>query len=176
VLHETDEAFNTLMNEMIRRLKAARVVVVTDNDPELARREAERLSAMLWATRDRIKLNLPDAAAAVRQAASSDKSPVVLIDMGDNIGGGSAGDSTFVLDELLKQKAQGWAITICDSEAVRAAARHGVNGIFEMKVGGKTDRLHGEPVLVRGRIKSLHDGKYIETEIRHGGGRYHDQG
>src|SRR6185503_19140687 len=115
------------------------VVVVTDNDPELARREAERLSAMLWATRDRIKLNLPDAAAAVRQAASSDKFPVVLIDMGDNIGGGSAGDSTFVLDELLKQKAQGWAMTICDPEAVRAAVRLGVNGIFEMKVGGKTD-------------------------------------
>ena len=35
------------------------------------------------------------------------------------------------------------------------------------KVGGKTDRLHGVPVLVLGRIKSLHDGKYIETEIRH---------
>ena len=152
------------------------VVVVTDNDPELAKREAERLSAMLWATRDRINLNLPDAAAAVRQAASSDKFPVVLIDMGDNIGGGSAADSTFVLDELLKQKAQGWAMTICDPEAVKAAVRLGINGSFEMKVGGKTDRLHGEPVLVRGRVKSLHDGKYIETEIRHGGGRYHDQG
>jgi microcystin degradation protein MlrC len=152
------------------------VVVVTDDDPELAKREAERLSAMLWATRDKIKLNLPDAAAAVRQAAGSDKFPVVLIDMGDNIGGGSAGDSTFVLEELLKQKAVGWAMTICDPEAVREAARLGVNGSFEMKVGGKTDRLHGEPVTVRGRVKSLHDGKYIEPEIRHGGGRYFDQG
>jgi len=152
------------------------VIVVTDNDPELAKREADRLSAMLWATRDRIRLSLPDAAAAVKQAATSDKFPVVLIDMGDNIGGGSAGDSTFVLDELLKQKAPGWAMTICDSEAVRAAARLGVGGGFEMKVGGKTDRLHGEPVLVRGKVKSLHDGKYVETEIRHGGGRYHDQG
>ena len=80
------------------------VIVVTDNDPELAKREAERLSAMLWATRDRIKLNLPDAAAAVRQAVNSDKFPVVLIDMGDNVGGGSAGDSTFVLDELLSRR------------------------------------------------------------------------
>lgn len=152
------------------------VIVVTDNDPALARREAERLSAMLWATRDKIKLNLPDAAAAVKQATSSDKFPVVLIDMGDNVGGGSAADSTFVLDELLKQKAPGWAMTICDPEAVRTAARLGLNGSFAMKVGGKTDRLHGEPVLVRGRVKSLHDGKYIETEVRHGGGRYHDQG
>ncbi len=152
------------------------VVVVTDNDPALAKREAERLAAMLWATREKIRLNLPDAAAAVRQAASSDKFPVVLIDLGDNIGGGSAGDSTFVLDELLKQKARGWAMTICDREAVQKAVSLGINGNFAMKVGGKTDRLHGEPVLVRGRVRSLHDGHYIEPEIRHGGGRYFDQG
>jgi microcystin degradation protein MlrC len=152
------------------------VVVVTNHDPNLAKREADRLAGMLWATRDKIRLNLPDAAAAVKQAASSDKFPVVLIDLGDNIGGGSAGDSTFVLDELLKQKAGGWVVTICDRQAVQAAARIGVNGSFEMRVGGKTDRLHGEPVLVRGRVKSLHDGKYIEPEIRHGGGRYFDQG
>ena len=83
---------------------------------------------------------------------------MVLIDMGDNVGGGSAADSTFVLEELLKQKAQGWAMTICDPEAVKAAVRLGINGSFEMKVGAKTDRLHGEPVLVRGRVKSLHMG------------------
>jgi len=29
---------------------------------------------------------------------------------------------------------------------------------------------------VRGRVKCLHDGKFIETEARHGGARYHDQG
>jgi microcystin degradation protein MlrC len=43
-------------------------------------------------------------------------------------------------------------------------------------VGGKTDKFHGEPVRVQGQVKSLSDGRYIETEVRHGGGRYHDQG
>ena len=43
-------------------------------------------------------------------------------------------------------------------------------------VGGKTDKIHGDPVRVRGRVKSLHDGKYVETEVRHGGGRYKDMG
>lgn len=47
------------------------VVVVTDNDLELARREAQRLSEMLWATRGQLKLNLPDAAAAVKIAMSA---------------------------------------------------------------------------------------------------------
>jgi microcystin degradation protein MlrC len=152
------------------------VTVVTDNDQALARREADRLAQMLWNTRDKLALNLPDPAEAVRQAMAAEKFPVALMDMGDNIGGGSAGDSTFILGELLKQKAQGWVVAIADREAVQTAMRSGIGGVFEQGVGGKTDRLHGEPVRVRGRVKSLHDGKFIETEVRHGGGRYHDQG
>ncbi len=152
------------------------VIVVTDNDPALAQDEAQRLSDMLWATRERILLRLPEPADAVKQAMESSKFPVVLMDMGDNIGGGSAGDSTFILTELLKQKAEGWVMTIADREAAQAAFRAGVGNPFDMRVGGKTDKLHGEPVQVGGRVKSLHDGKYIETEIRHGGGRYYDMG
>jgi microcystin degradation protein MlrC len=45
-----------------------------------------------------------------------------------------------------------------------------------MPVGGKTDNAHGKPVRIRGRVKSLHDGEHIETEVRHGGGRYHELG
>ena len=45
-----------------------------------------------------------------------------------------------------------------------------------MAVGGKTDKLHGTPVRIRGRVKSLHEGEYVETEVRHGGGRYWDMG
>ncbi len=152
------------------------VVVVTDNDLELARREAQRLADMLWATRGRLVLRLPDAAAAVRQAMAAEKFPVALMDMGDNIGGGSAGDSTFLLAELLRQKTQGWVVAIADPQAVEAAARSSVGQRFEQAVGGKTDGMHGEPVRVGGRVKSLHDGAYIETEVRHGGGRYHDMG
>jgi microcystin degradation protein MlrC len=131
---------------------------------------------MLWATRDRLVLKLPDAAGAVRQAMAAEKFPVVLMDMGDNIGGGSAGDSTFLLAELLKQKASGWVVTICDREAVTAAVTAGVGGAFDMAVGGKMDKFHGDPVRTRGLVKSLHDGFYFEPEVRHGGGRYHSQG
>lgn len=151
-------------------------VVVTDNDPELARREAQRLSDMLWATRDRLVLNLPDPDAAVKQAMQADKFPVVLVEMGDNIGGGSAGDATFMLEALVKQKAQGWFVAVADPEAVKLAVRAGIGQRFESEVGGKTDKLHGAPVRVRGLVKSLHDGKFLETEIRHGGDRYLDQG
>jgi len=152
------------------------VVVVTDNDPELAKREAQRLSDMLWASREKLRLNLPDPAGAVKLAMQSDRFPVVLMDSGDNIGGGSSGDSTFILTELLRQKAQGWVVAIADGEATEAASRAGVGQPFDQLVGGKTDRLHGDPVRIQGRVKSLHDGRFIEPEVRHGGGRYWDMG
>jgi microcystin degradation protein MlrC len=119
---------------------------------------------------------VPTAAEAVRMAMASDRFPVALMDTGDNIGGGSPGDSTFLLSELLEQKAQGWVVVICDAKARDAAFHAGVGGAFDMAVGGKTDKMHGNPVRVSGRVKALTDGKYIETEVRHGGGRHNDMG
>lgn len=152
------------------------VVVTTDNDLALAQREAQRIADQLWSLRDRIRLRIPDAAQAVREAMKATRFPVALFDTGDNIGGGSAGDSTFLLDELIKQQATGWAVVIADKGAVQTAVKAGVGGAFDMPVGGKTDTMHGQPVRLRGRVKSLHEGSYIETEVRHGGGRYHGLG
>jgi microcystin degradation protein MlrC len=36
--------------------------------------------------------------------------------------------------------------------------------------------MHGKPVRIRGRVKTLHDGVWVEPAMRHGGGRYWDQG
>lgn len=151
-------------------------VVVTDGDERLAEAEAERLSDMLWRLREQLTFHLPEAAEAVRQAIAGDGWPVVMVEMGDNIGGGSAGDSTFVLRELMGQRAEGWVVVLADPEAVMRCASEGIGANLTIQVGGKKDDLHGEPVEVRGRVKCLHDGRYIETEPRHGGARYHDQG
>jgi microcystin degradation protein MlrC len=152
------------------------VIVATNGDRDLAEREAKRLSDKLWGTRDQIALRLPDPAEAVRRAHAASKFPVALMDTGDNIGGGSAGDSTFILEELVKQKATGWVVTIWDVAAVKAAVASGIGGAFDMQVGGKTDNMHGKPVRIKGRVRTLHDGSYIEHEVRHGGGRYFNQG
>ena len=65
---------------------------------------------------------------------------------------------------------------VADPGAVQAAARAGIGGAFDQPVGGKADNMHGEPVRVRGSVKSLNDGRYIEPEVRHGGARYFDMG
>ena len=152
------------------------VVVVTDGDPELAQTEAKRLADMMWEHRKVMKLDLPDAAEAVERARVEPNAPVVLVEMGDNIGGGSAGDSTAILEELIKQNASGYVSAMFDPEAVQHAVEVGIGGDFDLLVGGKSDDLHGAPVRIRGEVKLIYDGQYIETAIRHGGRRYLDQG
>ncbi|MDE0556239.1 MAG: MlrC C-terminal domain-containing protein, partial [Candidatus Poribacteria bacterium] len=153
-------------------------VVVTDDNPQLAQEEADRLSDMLWESRGQLTLDLPDAAQAVQQALSLDtvQQPVILVEMGDNIGGGSPGDSTFILAELIAQGASGFVVVVYDPEGVQTCIQAGVGGTVSLEVGGKMDSQHGEPVLINGKVRLIHDGQYIETEPRHGGARYHNQG
>ena len=152
------------------------VVVITDGDEERAQREAERLGEQMWASRDQLKPAVPDPAEAVRLAVASEETPVCLLDMGDNIGGGSSGDSTFVLEQLLAQEADGWVVSIWDVESAQACFAAGVGGQVQLRVGGKTDDMHGPTLEIAGRVRTLHDGSYEERERRHGGGRYFNQG
>ena len=152
------------------------VVVVADNDLSLAKREAARLGQMMWDVRDQLILDVPDAATAVEQAINTDRTPVALFEMGDNIGGGSAGDATILLKELMDQHADGWVATIYDPESVSICAQEGIGAEVSLLVGGKTDDMHGPTIQITGRVRTLHDGFFEETERRHGGRRYWNQG
>jgi microcystin degradation protein MlrC len=145
------------------------VLVVTDNQPDLGRREADRLAAALWEARDRFSPRLPDAAQAVRLALHAEVTPVVLVDTGDNVGGGSAADGTVLLAELLRQGATDAVVCLYAPDEVKVCAAAGIGAKVALLVGGKVDHKHGEPVQVTGRVRVLHDGTYLEPEVRHGG-------
>lgn len=151
-------------------------VIVTDNNLQLAQKEADRLADMLWDEHKNLTLNLPDAENAVKKAIGSDKQPVILVEMGDNIGGGSPGDSTFILTELVKQNVSGYVVILCDPPCVQSCVQNGVGHKVSLRVGGKADSQHGDPVSIQGTVRLIHDGHFIETEPRHGGQRNHDQG
>jgi microcystin degradation protein MlrC len=61
-------------------------------------------------------------------------------------------------------------------EEVRQCAAAGAGGAVHLTVGGKVDRLHGNPVTVTGRVRLLHDGTYVEPAVRHGGKRINHMG
>jgi microcystin degradation protein MlrC len=152
------------------------VVVVADGDAELARREADRLGARLWEARERLSRRLPDAATAVAQALRAERPPVVLVDTGDNVGGGSAADGTVLLAEMLRQGATDGVVCLYAPDEVKQCAAAGVGAEVTLTVGGKVDRRHGDPLTLTGRVTLLHDGNYVETAVRHGGKRVNHMG
>jgi microcystin degradation protein MlrC len=152
------------------------VIAVADGDKRLAQSVADELSERLWAIREDLFVRCRGPKEAVRQAIECGMRPVVLVDLGDNIGGGSAGDGTVILDEIIKQQAREAVVVLHDPAAVALAQRLGPGAEFTGLVGGRVDRRHGDPVAVQGVVRSLHDGKWVERDPRHGGRRFNDQG
>jgi microcystin degradation protein MlrC len=101
-----------------------------------------------------------DPKTAVARALAATRRPVFLADIADNIGGGSPGDGTVLLRELLAAGATGAVVTIADREVALHAERLRAGAEIDVMLGGKTDRMHGEPVHIRGRIERVHDGVY----------------
>src|SRR5262249_17257726 len=75
---------------------------------------------------------------------------------------------------LLRQGATGSVVCLYAPDEVRRCTR--VGDEVKLSVGGKVDRLHGDPVQVTGRVRALHDGTYIEPHVRHGGKRVNHMG
>lgn len=97
------------------------------------------------------------------------ENPVLLLDMGDNVGGGSPGDSTFLLSFIEDTSFGPGFICIYDPEAVSHLELAEPGGWISLEVGGKTDSLHGKPVMIKMKIIKRIDGKFTENEPRHGG-------
>lgn len=145
------------------------VLVVGDGDTESARRVADQLADDLWQAREQFTVPLPDAALAVAEAMRADRLPVVLVDTGDNVGGGSAGDSSTLLGELLRQGATDSVVCLYAPEGVCRCIALGVDNEVSLVVGDP-------PLSLAGRVRLLHDGTYVEPEVRHGGRRVNHMG
>ena len=133
---------------------------------DAAEAAADRLAAALWERRAAFKADVVDPAVAVARAINTAESrrPVILVDVADNIGGGSPGDGTVLLHELIKAGAASAAVIITDPQAARAAASVGVGSRFRGMVGGKTDGLHGEPVAIDGVVRAAREVSYLRDE------------
>lgn len=151
------------------------VLVVTDNDLLRAQHLAHELAASLWTRRHEFVGRLISIDEALDQAAQLE-GRVCLLDMGDNVGGGSPGDGTLLAHALHTRRLGESFVCLCDPAAVRAAEAAGVGQEVQLEVGGKADVLHGEPLEAVFRVVGLHDGRFEEPQPRHGGFRVCDQG
>lgn len=151
-------------------------LAVADGDQALAGEVARRLARRAWELREQLDAKTPSPREALEHAVRAERGPVVLMDVGDNIGGGSTADSTFLLAEARRAGVRSYLQTLYDPEAVQECVRAGVGGELTTRVGGKTDDRHGQPVEVTGTVRVLALGAFEELKPTHGGGRYFDQG
>jgi microcystin degradation protein MlrC len=150
-------------------------LVVTDNDRQLAQRCASELGDYLWQhRREFVGEHLGIETAVDRAAAWPGR--VCLLDMGDNVGGGSPGDGTVLAHALHQRTMDGAFVCLYDPHAVEQAERAGAGAAIALHVGGKTDRLHGEPLAATFTVLGLYDGRFRETQPRHGGWSEFDMG
>lgn len=150
-------------------------LVVTDGQPELAQQLADELGQAMWDRRHGLAGTFLSVSEAVSMAARM-PGPVCLLDMGDNVGGGSPGDGTWIVHELHRTGIGPAFVCIDDGQAVLSAEAIGVGQSGRIAIGGRSDDLHGPPFEAEFTVRQLVDGRYSETEVRHGGITDFDQG
>lgn len=154
-------------------------VVVTDGHTGAdAAAIATRIGSIAWEQRSDLIWHSGDLVAEIARAREATSGPVLLIDHADNCASGGTQDVMTVLREALRQGLDSIAVgPIRDPEAVAAMFAAGVGAEIELPVGGKLDMpsigLRGEPLLLRGRVRTLGDGEYTITGPQLTGVRAH---
>jgi microcystin degradation protein MlrC len=133
-----------------------KMLVVTDNAPAAGAALAEELGRELFALRGTFMAPQVDEVAAVDQALAATAWPVVIADVWDNPGGGTAGDATVLLAELMRRGAHDVAVgTIWDPIAVQVCFAAGEGAEIMLRFGAKSAPDTGAPIDRRVTIRKL---------------------
>jgi len=137
------------------------ILVVTNDDPELAEEMASRLEQLAYELKDEMVADVLPPGEAIDKALDTKGRPAVLVDVADNPGAGGSCDSTGILAALVDRKVSDAALFLADREVVAAAFEAGVGAEIDVMLGGKRDTFHGEPVPVTAYVKTLSDGDFV---------------
>ena len=151
-------------------------LTVHDGDRLAAEWAAWELAEAVWNRRDDLQaagLTVDD---ALDLAESESSGPVVLLDVGDNIGAGAPGDSTVILEGAVRRGLRSLVQTLWDPDAAAACVAAGVGAELSLAVGARHGHSAGAPVPVKGRVRVITDGRFEEPAPTHGGFRWFDMG
>ena len=138
------------------------VLVTTNGNQTLADKLADEFSTTIWGMRKEIQGNLVSIEEAIEYANKSEGKPIVLSEGSDNPGGGAPCDGTHILRAFIDADMRDTVFAIiADPESVKHAIEAGVGNTVSLKVGGKTDPRHGEPIALNGYVKLITDGTFV---------------
>jgi microcystin degradation protein MlrC len=148
------------------------VLAIADGDADLARQVSEGIAGHIWEIREQFRVTPTPPAEAFRQALASDGRPVIINEKADNPGGGGPGDGTHLLRAMIEADLQEACFGfIYDPETAAQAHAAGVGFTIDIRLGGKTEELHGEPIETRAYVKALTDGRFIQQSPMGRGGK-----
>lgn len=98
---------------------------------------------------------------ALAEADGAMGAPVVIHETSDNCGAGTPGDGTHLLRAMLDAGLGARACFGFIVDAITAAQAHaaGVGATISIELGGRTDELHGAPIVTEAKVRALHDGR-----------------
>lgn len=136
----------------------SRMLVVSDGAKEKGDRLAETLGREIYALRGKTlmpHMSIDEGLDRALQVTRPGK-PAVIADMWDNPGGGVAGDGTLLLRRMIERKIPKAALaTIWDPMAVNFAHGAGEGAEIDLRIGGKSGPLGGEPVDARVIVRKV---------------------
>ena len=140
-------------------------VVVTDNDPALARRWCDELLDMAWDARAQWVYEVEPLSKSFARAKAMDARPVVLLDHYDNAASGGTMDTMAVLAGILEAGLEDVAaFAVYDPAAVMEMQKAGLGARVTLQLGGRLDMpslgLKGQPLTVTGTVKNLTNGQF----------------
>ena len=140
---------------------------------------AESYMDYAWETRhfdSNTYLSVPETVQEIERllAEGAGLGPIIVADFSDNPGSGAYGDSTLMLDGLIKAGVKNACFgTICDSEAAAILVAAGEGAEVSVKLGGKVDPAFGAPLALTGTVTRITDGVYVAQGPRWKGVTHH---
>lgn len=147
-------------------------VVTLAADEATAKNCALEIARYAWSRRKDFFAPIHSAAEAVELALACKEGHVIINESSDNPGGGTPGDGTGLLRELLRRNVPAAFGFIYDPEVAKQAAEAGVGARISCLLGGKTDKNHGEPISIQDAyVRSVSDGVFIRRPPMGGSAR-----
>ncbi|MBM83402.1 MAG: microcystin degradation protein MlrC [Planctomycetaceae bacterium] len=135
---------------------------ITFGSPEVAQAEIDKLSD--WTVANRELGNKVDASLTeILDNLDDDlanRTPIILVEPADNIGGGAPGDATTILREFVERGIDNCAVIINDPESVQKLSDVQVGDSVTLNIGGKTNDMTEGPVELEVTLLSKSDGQF----------------
>ncbi|MEJ7694411.1 M81 family metallopeptidase [Daejeonella sp.] len=145
----------------------ASIIVVANGNRDKALETAKKLEKYILNRRESFVGHKNDIPSALNMIETSEK-PVLLLDMGDNVGGGGPANNCCILEAFEERKKYKYFVCIYDPDAVRMAENHQPGETFKLIIVG-TGNDGIRTCRLKVKLLRITNGEFQETNPRHGG-------